>query len=159
VSSTRAATLILIGLVGAVALAGCGSSDEVSDEDYVAELQAVAVSLGEGADELSQQISNFGELSLASAGELLQTFSERVSDLAAKIEDVTPPAAIEDLHAQLVARLEGLASKAQAAALTLKAGDLIGSLPALTGFAAEATDAGGSVDSTVTEIQAELGID
>jgi hypothetical protein len=159
VSSTRAATLILIGLVGAVALAGCGSSDELSDEDYVAELQAVAVSFGEGADELSQKISNFGELSLANASELLQTFSDQVSDLAAKIEDVAPPAVVEDLHAQLVARLESLASKAQAAALTLKAGDLIGGLPALTGFAAEATNAGGRVDSTVTEIQAKLGID
>ena len=159
-SAARAAALILCGLVGAVALAGCGDDEEVSSEDYVSEAQAVATSFSKSVTELSAQIDQLaGSFNLKNAAGLLQTFSDRVDDLAAKIDDIDPPAAVEDLHTRLVDILENFASKAQQAAIALKAGDLLGGLPALTGFAAEATDVVGRVDRTVNDIQAKLGID
>jgi hypothetical protein len=157
-NAAHAAALILCGLVGAVALAGCGE-DTRSDEDYVNELSAVAVSFGDGVNELSREISELEKLDLKSAGELLQTFSDRVEDLAAKIEDVSPPEVVAELHARLVALLEDFGGKARQAAIALKAGDLLGGLPALTGFAAEAADVGARVDSTVSDIKAKLGVD
>ena len=157
-SSLRAVLLVLGVLVGAIAVAGCGS-DEADDKDYVAEAQDVATSFTQSAQKLSKQISELQGLNLKSAGELLQTFSDGVEDLAAQIDDISPPAAVEELHTRLVTLLEDFGEKAEQAAVALKAGDLLGGLPALTTFAANATEVGGKVNSTVEEIQAKLGID
>lgn len=56
-AANRAALLVLCLMVGAVALAGCGSDSDVeqTDEDFVAELQDAAVAFGDGANELSTQ--------------------------------------------------------------------------------------------------------
>ncbi|MDP9189695.1 MAG: hypothetical protein M3O25_10645, partial [Actinomycetota bacterium] len=118
-AADRIAALIVCLIVGAVAVAGCGSGEERSDKDYVAELQDVATSFGAGANKLSKQISELGPLTLKSAGALLQTFSDQVDELAAEIDDVDPPAAVEQLHARLLALLESFGSKAQQAAIAL----------------------------------------
>lgn len=159
-SAHRAAVLILCLLVGAVALAGCGSdSEEQSDEDYVAELQDVAVSFGDGAEELSTQISELDGLNLANAAAVLDTFSARVEDLANELDDVDPPEIVAQLHADLTTRLEAFASKAEQAALALKAGDLLGGLPAVASFAADASELGSDLDATITDIKSELEIE
>ena len=157
-SSLRAVLLVLGVLVGAIAVAGCGS-DETDEKDYVTEAQDVANSFTQSADKLGKQISELEGLNLKSAGELLQTFSDGVEDLAAQIDDISPPDAVEELHTRLVDLLENFASKAQQAALALRAGDLLGGLPALTSFASEATEVGGKVNSTVDQIQSKLGVE
>ena len=157
-SSPRAVLLVLGVLVGAIAVAGCGS-DESDDKDYVAEAQDVATSFTQSADKLSKQISELEGLNLKSAGELLQTFSDGVDDLAAQIDDISPPDAVEELHTRLVDLLESFGAKAQQAALALRAGDLLGGLPALTSFASEAAQVGGKIDSTVNQIESKLGVE
>lgn len=157
----RIAALILCLLVGAVAVAGCGSdsgSEEQTDEDYVAELQDVAVAFGDGANELSTQISELDGLNLANAAALLDTFSTQVDNLADELDDVNPPEIVAQLHAQLTERLNRFAAKAEQAALVLKAGDLLGGLPAISSFAADASEVGTDLDATITDIKAELGV-
>lgn len=156
----RTALLVLVILVGAVAAPGCDSDDETSEQDYVAAAQDVATSFTQSADRLATQISELqGGINLAKAGELLQTFSDSVEELAAEIDDISPPSVVEDLHTQLVELLENFGAKAQQAAIALKAGDLLGGLPALSSFATEAAEVGGKVDSTVNEIESRLGVD
>ena len=155
----RTAALICCLLVGAVALLGCGSdSEEQTDEDYVAELQDVAVAFGDGANELSTQISELEGLNLANAAALLDTFSTEVEQLADELDDVDPPEIVAQLHAQLTERLNRFADKAEQAALALKAGDLLGGLPAVAGFAADASELGTDLDATITDIKSELGV-
>lgn len=158
----RIAALALCLLAGAVTAAGtlgCGSdSDERTDEDYVSELQDVAVTFGDGANELSTQISELDGLNLENAAALLETFSTEVDELANELDDVDPPEIVAALHAQLTERLSGFADKAEQAALALKAGDLIGGLPAISGFAADAAELGTDLDATITDIKGELGI-
>jgi hypothetical protein len=158
-SPARMAALLLCGLVGSLPLAGCDSdNDRASDEDYVAEAQAVAKNFAESVNQISKQISQLEKLDLASAGGLLQTFSDRVDDLAARIEDISPPEAVQELHRRLVDLLENFGSRAQQAAIALKAGDLLGGLPTLTKFAVQAAEVGNEVDATVGQIKAKLGL-
>jgi len=164
VAAPRTAALVLLLfaslLVGAVTLVGCGSDsgEEQTDEDYVAELQDVAVSFGDGANDLSKQISELDGLSLKNAAALFDTFSARVEDLANELDDVDPPEIAAQLHAQLTERLDRFADKAKQAALALKAGDLLGGLPALAGFAADASEVGTDLDATITDIKSKLGL-
>ncbi len=156
----RTAALVLCLLVGAVALAGCDSDpEEQTSEDYVAELQDVAVAFGDGANELQQQISEIDGLNLQSAAALLDTFSTQVDELADELDDIDPPEAVAQLHADLSERLNGFADKAEQAALALKAGDLLGGLPAISSFAADASELGTDLDATITDIKEQLGIE
>jgi hypothetical protein len=160
VSPARTAALVLIALTGAIALVGCGEDSGTDEQDYVAQAQEVAASFTKTAEELQARISELAaNFNLKTAGNLLGTFADRVDDLAAEIDDIDPPAAVEGLHTQLVDLLENFASKAQQASLALKAGDLLGGLPALTNFATEATEISGKVDSTVDQIKGRLGAD
>jgi hypothetical protein len=150
----------LLVLASVVVSAGCsdgGGSDEVDEQDYVAELSAIARSVTDGVDELSAQVRDAG--SLKGAGKLLGTFSERLDDLAARVEDVSPPAQVTELHGRLVTLLEQLADKAGSASVALKAGDLLGGLPKLTKIAAEGADVAQKIDSTVGDIKTKLGLD
>jgi hypothetical protein len=159
VSPARSASLVLIALTGALALAGCGES-ETDEQDYVAQAQEVAASFTQSAEELQARISELtADFNLKTAGNLLGTFADRVDELAAEIDDIDPPSAVEGLHTQLVDLLENFAAKAEQASLALKAGDLLGGIPALTNFAAEATEISGKVDSTVDQIKGKLGVE
>jgi hypothetical protein len=154
------AAVLLLALVGVVALAGCDlDGEERTDEDYVDSLQDVATAFGDGANDLSRQIEALDKLDLKSAGAVLGTFSDSVDELADELDDVDPPAQVEELHARLVEILETFGARAQQASLALKAGDLLGGLPALTGFAVQAAEVSGKVDSTITGIKEKLGVD
>jgi hypothetical protein len=159
-TSLRTALVVLAVMLGALGLAACGSDDETSDQDYVSAAEDVAASFTESAQKLEKQIDEFRRnLNLKSAGNLLSSFADSVEGLADEIDDISPPSAVEGLHTQLVDLLNNFASKAEQAALALKAGDLIGGFPALANFATDASQVGSKVDSTVSQIQSKLGVD
>ena len=155
-----AAALVLVGLIAGVALAGCdlgGTDEPLTEEEYAAEAEGVADEFIASANRIAKEISNV-EADLGSAGDLIGTFAEEADALAARIDEITPPEAVAHLHARLIEILEGFAAKAENASIALKAGDLLGGIPALAGFAAEALEVGDRLDAVVARIRERLGL-
>ena len=154
-----AAALLLVAVAAGVALGGCelSSSEPLTEEEYVAEAEGVADEFIESATRVAKEVQNV-QADLGSVGNLIGTFAEEAEALAARIEDINPPAAVEQLHQQLIEILDDFAGKAETAAAALKAGDLLGGIPALTKLAADALNVGDRLESTVDSIRERLGI-
>lgn len=155
----KPAALLLVAVAAGVALGGCelSSSEELSEEEYVAEAEGVADDFIAGANRVAKEVQGV-QADLGSVGNLIGTFAEEAEALAARIEDINPPAAVSELHDQLVEILDDFAGKTEKVAVALQAGDLLGGIPALTNLAADALDVGDRLDSVVTEIRERLGI-
>ena len=154
----RAAALLLVAVAAAVALGGCEfDSEPLTEEEYVAEAEGVADDFIASANRIAKEVQGV-QADLGSVGNLIGTFAEEAEALAARIEDINPPDAVVRLHDQLIEILDDFAGKAETVAIALKAGDLLGGIPALTKLAADALDVGDRLEATVAGIRERLGI-
>jgi hypothetical protein len=114
---TRLAGLLVAALL---LLAGCGGDDRLSKEEYQGEVQGVGKTLGDalggidtssagGLDEVGGQVTG------------LQTALREAAD---DLDDLSPPADVEDAHEKLVDGIRGFADDLEQLAEAAESGDL-----------------------------------
>ena len=95
----------LVAATAAIAIAGCGGGDELSEEDYATEVGDILTTFGE------ESISLGTELSSAASPEDLQTgvadLEEITQTAVDELNDIEPPSDASEGHDTLVGALEG----------------------------------------------------
>jgi hypothetical protein len=89
-----------------VALTGCGGSDEpLSKADYEQEMGEIASEVGEQTDVEAPP----DDASPAEQAEFIEQLQERLREGADRFDEVSPPAEVEEAHADYVTGIRGIA--------------------------------------------------
>jgi hypothetical protein len=142
-AATLAATALLLG--------SCGGSD---NNGYVDSVNGVTSQLQSDVSEIS---SGASVSSPQQAADVFTQVSDKVDAAAAKLQDISPPDQVADLHQKLVRDLKTLGSEAKAAADDIKAGGAGAAPGVLTHFVSQVRALDAEIKSTIDEINAKLG--
>jgi hypothetical protein len=119
---------------------GCAASDSLTKAQYIAELRAVIAEV----EEVSKLPSRLLQAqSVAQARLLLGDALQGYDEIVSRLEDVTPPDEVADLHDRLVGALSGFRDEFAQAEEAIDSGDLsalLGIPEAASQFSAEFAD-------------------
>jgi hypothetical protein len=140
----------LVAAMAALAIAGCGGGDELSEEDYATEVGDILTTFGE------ESISLGTELSSAATPEELQSgvadLEEITQTAVDDLNDIEPPSDASEGHDTLVGALEGYLSDIQSLADAVDTDDPKAAQDAALEFQEAAVD----VQSELAEAASQL---
>jgi hypothetical protein len=146
----------LFAAAAAIAIAGCGGDDELSEEDYAAELEDVLTTFGEESVALGTELSSATTPDqLRSGVNDLQALTQTAVD---DLNEIEPPEDAAEGHETLTGALEGYLSDIETLAGAVETDDPEAAQEAALEFQKAAVD----VQSELAEAQSQLeeaGID
>jgi major membrane immunogen (membrane-anchored lipoprotein) len=104
--SARAGLLALLAVFAGLLLGACGgssdstSSDELTNDEYAAQVQTITGSFAAGFDQLSADAAN--PTSPEDFRAAVVAIQDRITETVDDLDAITPPADLADLHEQLV---------------------------------------------------------
>ncbi len=152
--NVRNAAILLVCLLGAVVVAGCGggsggSGEPLSKEDYEQQMQALQADLSASANELQQAFSDPQDIDAMSAG--LNDAADLLDEASQSLSDISPPEDVADAHQTMADKSAAAAEKLRDFADTVENASLAELQESLTEF--QSIEEFSELEAAVSEIQ------
>ena len=148
-----AGALVLL-LLAAVLLAGCGGGDTKTNNAYVDQVNKVQSEFAATFERLSGQIT--ATSTAAQDRATLESFKKAIDGTVADLRAITPPGKVKDLHAQLAATIARYGSAIAAAEKGLTHADAATRAKAASRLSQETSTTSADFSRVIDEINRKL---
>jgi hypothetical protein len=146
----------LLAAAAAIAVAGCGGGDELSEEDYATEVEDVLTTFGEESVALGTELSSATSPDqLRSGVDELQALTQTAVD---DLNDIEPPEDAAEGHETLTGALEGYLADIETLAAGVEGDDPEAAQEAALKFQEAAVDVQSELAEAASQLE-EAGID